>query len=327
MKNKLKFAVFTDPHLNTPTDAPFLSMLTKMAEVCAAEQVDAVIALGDNLNMLGRMHHASNVLIEDYLHSIMSQTADATGLPLFAINGNHDGIGTDFFDLPLWNRAIGSQFTKGRSVHEGDSAYYYVDYPANELRLVFLSMPYGADLAAELPTPLWAYGEQQLRWLASTALAVPDGYDVLFVAHVPTYYEYANREDGQLLGVFNGKEGAFSTIASLCGWIEDRDTLVAIVDAFQEKRRGTIPALGLQVDYSRAGRLLAQISGHMHDDQLLYPGDAWRNLPHPLPCPQVVVARAITPKEPGYLFDVITVEEACLTLRRYGDGEDRIVKL
>ncbi len=327
MKNKIKLAVFTDPHLNTPADAPFLAMLAKMGEVCREQQVDAVVALGDNLNMLGRMHHASNECIEEYLHTIMSETAKATGLPLFAINGNHDGIGTDFFDLPLWNRAIGNRFTQGKSVHEGDSAYYYVDYPDNQLRLIFLSMPYGADLAAEMPTPLWAYGEQQLRWLATTALAVPDGYDVLFIAHVPTYYEYANREDGQLLGVFNGKEGAYSTIASLCGWIEDRDTLVEIVNAFQEKRCGEIPGLAVQVDYSGAGRLLAQISGHMHDDELLYPGDAWRNLPHPLPCPQIVVARAITAKEPGYLFDVITVEEGQLTLKRYGDGEDRIVKL
>ncbi len=325
MKSNLKLAIFTDPHLNTPQDESYQKLLTQLHQTCTDEQVDAVVALGDNLNMLGRMHHASNELIESYLHDIMDAAAKTTGLPVFAINGNHDGIGTDFFDLPLWNRAIGNQFAAGLDIHEGDSAYYYVDYPDKLLRLVFLSMPYGSDVTAEYPTPLWAFGEKQLRWLASTALAVPDGYDVLLIHHVPVYYEYQRNPDEQKLHVFNGTTGAESYISALCGWIEDRETLVSILNAFHEKKVCTIPGLELAVDYTGVGCLLASLSGHMHTDGLLLPGEMWKNLPNPLPCPQIVTARSITNGTAGYAIDVVTVSNDGLAIQRVGDGEDRAV--
>ncbi len=327
MKNKLTLAIFTDPHLNTPQDAPFLAMVEKMKEICADGAVDAVVALGDNLNMLGRMRHASNDEIESLLRDIVSTVADETGLPVFAINGNHDGIGTDFFDVPLWNRAIGNRFGGGLDIHDQDSVYYFVDYPDKKLRLVFLSMPYGSDVEAEYPTPLWAFGKEQLLWLANTALAVPVGYDVLLVHHVPVYYECERRPDEQLLHVFNGTTGAQSYISALCGWIEDREELVAILEAFDKKYNGDLPCLGISVDYTQAGKLIASVSGHMHEDDILMPGEMWQNCPNPLPCPQVVIARSITGKEAGYAFDLLTVSEEGLQLHRIGDGEDRTVSV
>ncbi len=336
MKHTYRFAAFSDAHLHTPEDETFAKLIAALAALQGDEKPDAVVDLGDNLAMLGRESSASNEQIADYLHTISEKVQAATDLPLFSVNGNHDGIGTDFFDVPLWNRAVGSQFARGMSVHEGEgeaqSAYYYVDLPDNALRLIALSLPHGADVHADMPTPLWSFGDAQLRWLAKTALCVPAGWDVLILCHVPFCCAAYFGDFSETLEVFNGETRARSTIASLCGWIEDRDTAEGILHAFHSHTAFDDDARDIHVSYESAGALLAVIGGHEHCDAILYPGDPLGMYVNRLPCPQILIGAALTryngaakDRSHGFAFDVITVTPDAIILKRRGDGEDRIV--
>ncbi len=336
MKKPYTFAAFSDAHLHSPDDETFTKMLGALSSLQGEEKPDAVVDLGDNLAMLGREISADNDCIAAYLKTISEKVQAATDLPLFSVNGNHDGIGTDFFDVPLWNRAIGSRYAHGMSVHEGEgenqSAYYYVDLPENGLRLVVLSLPQGSDTEADMPTPLWLFGDAQLKWLAQTALQVDADTDVLILCHVPLCCAEYFGDFSATLEVFNGKERAVSTIASLCGWIEDRDTVEAILKAFNDRTAFDDGVRGIHTNYQSSGRLLAVIGGHEHCDAVLYPGDPLGKYVNQLPCPQILIAAALSRytggnvlRTVGYAFDVITVTEKALQLKRYGDGEDRVV--
>ncbi len=338
MKKPYTFAAFSDAHLYSPEDPTFAALCGALSALDGEDRPMAVVDLGDNLAMLGREESADNARIADYLSRISEKVQAASDLPLFSVNGNHDGIGTDFFDVPLWNRAIGARYARGKSVHEGEreeqSAYYYVDLPDNGLRLVVLSLPHGSDLTAEMPTPLWLFGDTQLAWLAEQALAVPMGTDVLVLCHVPLCCAAYFGDFSQTLEVFDGQKRATATIASLCGWIEDRDTIEAILGAFAAHTTFDDDARGIHADYSGSGKLLAVISGHEHCDAVLYPGDPLGQYVNQLPCPQILIAAALSRWNPsaedrtaGYAFDVITVSDTKIHLKRIGDGEDRVVTL
>ncbi len=318
MKEKLTFAVFTDNHLHSPSDSVFLRMLENIKQLGDAEKIEAVVSLGDNFAMLGRERCASNEEIGTMLCEIMDNVYATAGVPVFAINGNHDGIGTDFFDTELWNRAVGKKYSCGLDVHDADSVYYYVDYPEKELRLVFLSLPCGSDLSGECPVPLWEFGEKQLKWLKEKALDVGVDTDVLLFCHVPTFYNFPRPENEPYFTVFNGKVQCKTKLSALCGYINDRDAFLDIVHAFDQNKN--------------TGRLLCMISGHNHVDRVILPNadcldSESLGAVNQLPCPQVLVKKAITDGAIGYAFDVVTVENDRIFFKRFGDGEDKEVTL
>ncbi len=329
MKGELNFIAFSDAHLTTANDEKYLKMLSVMKQITSTKNVNAVISLGDTPAMLGRNKHASNEEIKQFLYDSAKQIAEHTGLPVLAINGNHDAVGTDFFDPELWNQAVGSKLTQGLDVHDGSSVYYYVDYPENALRLVFLSLPHGSDITQEYPTPLWSFGDEQLKWLAEKALTVPEAYDVLLLCHVPVFYNYPRTDNDRRISVFDGECVREATIPALCGWIDDRDCFAEIMNAFSQKEASYINTkLNVNVDYSSAGSLIAEISGHTHKDQFFMPNEDCLDkesptIKNPLPCPQIVIRNAITNEDNGYAFDLITIQNGRVSLSRFGDGESR----
>ena len=332
--DSLIFPIFTDPHTHTLTEDGMTSLFAALSSLADAVPSDGVLALGDNLAMLGREHHAANDEIAGLLTGIFDRCADTFSCPVYPINGNHDGIGTDFFKPDFWYR-VSRGYDKGTAVREGESAYYYVDFPG--VRMVCLSLPSDSDLTAAHPTPMWEYGEAQLRWLAHTALACD--CPVLLVMHVPFYYEYVG-DPKPMLGTWNGERATESTIAALSGWIADRAVAEAIFAAFQNHTAYDNAALGIHMAPSgEHACLIAALSGHMHNDSFWLPGeekitgDAETGGKNALPCAQFVTASsnpAINPDLRGREtvpatidIAVVTPSERAITLVRFGDGDDR----
>lgn len=333
-KDSLVFPIFTDPHTHTLTEESIESLFAAFASIAGTVEPDGVIALGDNLAMLGREEHAANDEIAGRLRGIFDRCAATFACPIYPVNGNHDGIGTDFFKPAFWY-AISGGYDQNTAVREGESAYYYVDFPG--IRMVCLSLPSDSVLAAEHPTPVWEYGNAQLRWLAHTALDCD--CPVLLVMHVPFYYEYRG-ERTAMLGTWNGTHATTSTIAALCGWIADRNVAEEIFAAFQNHNAYDNAALGIHMAPSgEHACLLAALSGHMHSDSFWLPGaekntkDADSGGKNTLPCAQFVTASsnpAVNPDLRGHNtvpatldIAVITPSRREITLVRYGDGEDR----
>lgn len=338
-EDSLVFPIFTDPHLHTTEEPSAVWLFAALEALGRTLRSDGVLALGDNLGMLGRERHAGTDEISALIREILDRAASAQTCPLYPVNGNHDGIGTDFFDAELWYSISGERYDACTARREGHSAYYFVDFPRSRVRMIVLSLPSGSDLNGEHPTPDWKYGDAQLRWLANTALDT--AYSVLLVGHVPLFYTCSERVQGSL-HVFDGEKGCETSIRALCGWIEDRPTARAIFEAFAEHRAFTDAEKGIRLKASAPeASLLCCLSGHNHGDELWRPFETreatsmedtavWTN---PLPCVQAVTASCAAGVNKSIRADaelptaldvaVITPSERKVTLVRFGVGEDR----
>ena len=335
-EKSLVFPIFTDLHARSEDDAVLEKMLHALEILSDSVTLDAVMGLGDNLTMLGRKVHASNERIKSLLENIFDRVLHATKVPLYLVHGNHDGIGTDFFSSEFWYSIVGSKYDCGMVHREEKSAYFYVDYEQQSMRVIALSVPCGSDIDAPNPTPTWKFGQKQLKWLAEQALDTPLGWDVLILCHVPFFSEYRGERESKL-HVWLGDREAESYKCDLCGWIDDRATAEEILWAYQDRKLFSDPKNGVCVDYSRkSGKLMACLSGHKHLDMFMEPGEWIGEDENRLPCSQVVVTstdvihnkKLKENMEYGISMDILVInpEERSMAFIRLGDGEDREFK-
>ena len=218
------FVTFSDLHARGVEDESSLRLRGLLADLTGRISCDGVIDLGDNMGMLGRETHVENPRLKGIMEGMFASFRQACACPFYPINGNHDAPGTDFFKPDFWNGmvrsdldALGARTTAG--------GWYYVDLPG--LRLVFLSAPWESDIASEIPTPCWEFGEAQLAWLREEALHT-EGHVLLF-CHVPMYYRYTGDME-RMLDVWTGTRAAKAYISTLCGWIDDAPQAVEILE-------------------------------------------------------------------------------------------------
>ena len=321
MKDPLIIPIITDMHVRGLDDQCFKTLCDSFSVLKDSIRMDALISLGDNFAMLGREEHITNEHVSELLTGFGEKLSHAADAPAFFINGNHDGIGTDFFSPELWRGAVTGRFDRGLERHDGDSVYYYVDYPEKNLRLVFLSVPYGSDIDTDYPTPRWAFGRRQIDWLDRVALDVPDKTDVIIFSHVPFNYYYASEKDWKI-ATWDGKRQTESFVSALCGWIDDREGAERVLYDFVLHRGRFIEKKDIA--------LLACIAGHEHYDALFAPGQSIGDLTNRLTCPQVLIGAANSRINPafrnnarlGVSIDIMVYEDGRLELVRFGDGED-----
>ena len=232
---------------------------------------DALIALGDNINgdePTGRLNmttmHVRAMLQTKYVRTAM-----------FMIRGNHDnGAGHQNTDGKSANEVLddnsvkngyGTKFNYYGEVRDGDSFYFYKDFPDKKVRIIGLDSN-DIPLEKKDSTSHYAYDTntagfraQQLNWFANKALMLPDNtWQVVVFFHIP----FPN---------------AFGQ------WAEDNTFknyhhAIAILNAFKNGTSVNIndtsnpdfTITGLQADYSKQGQgtLIAVVNGHLHrDDQ------------------------------------------------------------
>ncbi len=311
-EDSLVMPLFTDLHTPSP-EHESVELLTELI-AALTEQIscDAVIDLGDNPDMLGRTVHISNHDLKIYFQTLLGKIHNAAGCPLLCVHGNHDAPGTDFFSPEYWNAITKHRYGNTSAVFGDEGAYYYVDYDKADTRFVILSVPSESDIDTEFPTPIWGFGEKQLKWLENVALKT-DKY-VIILMHVPFYAEYRGDME-KTLKVWTGEREAVSYISALCGWIDDVKEASEIINKFAEK----------------SGRLVACFSGHTHTDSLRNPFEEKNNFRNPLNCPQAVTRIFRRAKhdenECGFALDVLvwTPSKGKLDLVRVGDGESRTI--
>ena len=232
---------------------------------------DALIALGDNINgdePTGRLNmtlmHVRAMLQTKYIRTAM-----------FMIRGNHDnGAGhqntegksaDEVLDDNAIKNGFGTKLNYYDEVRDGDSLYFYKDFPNKKVRIIGLD---SNDIPIEkkdsngnymYSTNTAGFRSRQLSWLANKALILPDNsWQVVVFFHIP----FPN--------VFGQ-------------WAEDNTFknyhhAIAILNAFKNGTSVNIndtsnpdfTITGLQADYSKQGQgtLIAVVNGHLHrDDQ------------------------------------------------------------
>lgn len=329
-EDSLVFLTFSDLHIKTAEDARVENLLLALEALDAAVSPDYAVNLGDNPDMLGRMDHIPNPELAALFSKLFDRMQGAVRCPLLLIHGNHDGPGTDFFMPDFWNAITKGRYGHDKAVYGEEGSWCYLDVPAPEVRLVMLSMPYGSDVEREIPTPLWRFGDAQLKWLANTALDTQ--LPVVLLVHVPLFYEYTGDRES-MLGVWTGERAAESFIKDLCGEIGDRETAMGILLAFHNHEAYVREELGIALKPSaESARLAGCFSGHNHIDSMWAPGDARGVRINRLPCTQVVTKafgmnygeQKETGVEVAVDAVVWTPSEGVCHMFRLGDGEDRV---
>ena len=281
-EKELVIPILSDLHIYGTDDSHFQAQLKALRELRKESGFDALISLGDIPAMLGRERHASDEEIKALLHETTKMLSEAAEAPVLSINGNHDGIGTDFFSPILWNDSVGREYERGLCVHDRENVWFHADFAKVRLRMIFLSVPHRSKLSGEYPTPLWSFGEEQLDWLSGVVGSIPEGWRAIVFSHVPLCSEYAGDMESTLR-VWDGEAERDATIASLCGWIEDRKKAEDILNS--------------------SGKIICAIGGHEHYDDLFGAGEEKRGYVNRLNFPQVVVSsHRMTEKTSEQLF-------------------------
>ena len=302
----LIFPLFSDLHVDSKDDENAKKLETALSLICEEVRPDFVINLGDNLSMRGRLDHISNAEFTELLSGVCDCLAKSANCPLYLINGNHDGAGTDFFKPYLWNKLDIDSYARNRLTRKKEKCYYYVDIPEKMTRLVFLSLPSDSDTEKEMPAPLWAFGKEQLEWLKTEALNTEN--DVLLFAHVPFFSGYRGDME-KTINAWTGTAVKKAYVFELSGRIDDLKEAVEII--------------------KNAKNTIACFSGHMHKDFFFSPLETQDDRTNPLNCHQIVIKNPFPfPwQEDKYeiAIDVVlwNFKKKEITVLRFGDGEDK----
>ncbi|PKX51456.1 metallophosphoesterase [Lactiplantibacillus plantarum] len=232
---------------------------------------DALIALGDNINgdePTGRLNmtlmHVRSMLQTKHVRTAM-----------FMIRGNHDnGAGhqntqgqsaDEVLDDDGIKNGFGTKLNYYDEVRDGDSLYFYKDFPDKKVRIIGLD---STDIPLEkkdsngnyaYDTNTAGFRAQQLNWFANKALMLPNNtWQVIVFFHIPFPNAFGQwAEDNSFKNYHNA---------------------IAILNAFKNGTSVNIndtsnpdfTISGLQADYSKQGKgtLIAVVNGHLHrDDQ------------------------------------------------------------
>ena len=120
--SSLVFALFSDLHTSGVQTESTDKLVEALDAVCKRVNPDAVINLGDNLAMLGRTEHIANDQLLSVFSGLFDKIKSASNAPLFILNGNHDGIGTDFFKPEFFNSAVKGKYDDGLAKYDGEGS-------------------------------------------------------------------------------------------------------------------------------------------------------------------------------------------------------------
>ncbi len=302
--SSLVFPIFSDIHADEGDDARLISLVEALKRLEQEIHMDLIVNLGDNLSMLGRNTHLSNEQASAVLDRVLTKISASISCEQYVINGNHDGLGTDFFTPEFWEPHL-NKFC-GNAIRKQGKSYYYVD--KKQVRWVFLSVPSDSDIHLTEPTPIWAFGEEQLEWLRREALDTD--LPVVLFSHVPFFYSY-NKDMARTIPVWTGETEKTVHVSTVSGRIDDVSEAVKII---KEK-----------------GNAVACFSGHTHKDALFMPFEEIDGVKNPLPCYQVVTKNPVSfpwcdPAEAYPLaidVAVLNTKERNIHVFRLGDGKDR----
>lgn len=247
------------------------------------DSVDTIISGGDNID--GWTLSLSGLLNEqlEYANKFLFGSGDHADK--FIIKGNHDDGSGRFLQyqqgeldyLKWFNGVLGyssaapmlisddqikSSYHTGDLLfgerRDGDSLYFYKDYPNKKVRLIGLNSNDDPETLDEVGNPKYfgiqhmGYQQKQLEWLASVALQnIPVDYTTIIVGHIPAT---ATGEDENNQECVNDIINAF----------QNGQAIHVISKTNQDW------AIDLQADFSAQGprEMAGYINGHLHAEFL-----------------------------------------------------------
>ena len=189
---------------------------------------------------------AKTALIKEMAMQLDFVEAGRDGDMRLAVHGNHDINDYQRYGVSAGDvRAVFLQKQTGTGIVVNSSApdgcYYYYDNSVQGIRyIVFDACPVD-DLSAYHAT-VYGVDAVQMDWIANAVLSAPQGYNFVFMTHVPVVQNASS----------DGTWQTFANVRTLC-------------DAVKNKKSVTIGARSY--DFSAVvGDLLMVVAGHAHGD-------------------------------------------------------------
>lgn len=332
-KNCITFAWFSDSHVNQDSDIPNPGYTgTLAAAVMDACHIPYAVMCGDAARSDG------NGLTNESQMRKSLMAADQIFAPigyerLLQVQGNHDGswgydssLTDPYFCYQmdakaLYNAIFRKVLDNTNCIFGGDGSYYYIDHPASKVRFIILNSLWvedGEDTdgnALHRRMRTYGYGNEQLNWLANTALSFSEsGWAVVLAAHVPPIasYDSTMRDEAVIRGILT----AFAEGSAYSG---------------KYGTSGNWDYVSVSCDFS--SRILAEIvgffCGHVHADNIIT---------DELPFPVITITSDAdlsydeseetrvygTDNEHAIDFVTINRDTSTVNLVRLGVGADRI---
>lgn len=198
-----------------------------------------------------------------------------------------------------------------------DNAYFYRDYTSHKIRVIVLNVYehlYDNDVYNE---SLVGYSNEQLNWLANTALQVNDGWSVIVLTHdSPVQLQNSS---------FDGHNNSTQLVEILESFKAGTSTNITYTDT---KHSGLF-SVNVTTNFNKAGNIIGVLSGHAHcDDSKTVNGINYIQIL----CAYIDVVNEYSgfPNRPAfsdkaYVFDIGLVDTTNrkLTLARIGYGDNR----
>lgn len=301
--------------------------LRKVLNATSISNADTVLFNGDNVDEPSvNDHKLEKIMMTKEMKDFFKTVSSSTEIPAFILKGNHDQNYHHATDYKLPDSVITDKefeqiyqdsVVNFGEVRNGNSNYFYKDFPEKKIRLIGLDsydLPEGANEDGTLKFNRFlisGFQQAQLNWLANTALQVPDGTTVVIAMHHPV--------DG--------------TLAS-DPRVVNHDVLFQILSDFAGGKSNSVSGknsdvpVNVNYTFSGAGTIAAVLSGHYHID-----GNNTMNGINFIQsrCSLTVGDNMINKKRWDYFgtkledaFDIVTIDTKAKTvdLKRVGAGSE-----
>ena len=269
----LNIGLITDNHFQAEGNFAYRSdkHYAWFGEATKKANVDLIVVNGDNIN--GDNYEFVDASWQK--ESLLKQTKAVVDIlegskkattPIFWIKGNHDTgagqfhLGTEGPKSSLTEdelkRLYHTKTCRYGEIRDGDSLYFYKDFPTQKIRVIGLNTLDDTDCTnsdgswKDKDINNHKLRQQQLDWLANTALKLSNEWHVIFFFHTPL-------------------DGAFGESCNM----KNSSALLTIIEAFKNGSNAHISTSGdFPIDVNAnfegqgAGNVVAIFNGHYHKD-------------------------------------------------------------